>query len=160
MIKSFLLSLPILLLLNIAVLSQQQGLDCSNCTNAVWGEKCSSAGTHCAGEDPNAGCVSEGGGCCGCARGFHQGTSSTSRSGLNWFGGSFNPKRRVLTLTHAGTIPDLQPGDEIHGIGPTSPLRTTRNRIIRYTPNRPARRLRLRVYRPSTGTWLNINWRG
>lgn len=133
-------------------------IDCSNCVNAVWGETCT--GTSCGGADPNAGCVSEGAGCCGCARGFLFFSNLSRNVPPPWIGGGYNPRRRIFHVTFPGGIPDLQQGDEIHGIGSTSTPRVTRRSIPRYTLTNPARRLRLRVFRPSTGTWLTINWRG
>jgi hypothetical protein len=80
-----------------------------------------------------------------------------------YLGGKFNKKTGVFIVGNPGGIPDVQVGDQVRALGAASAKRLTNLRtpglLTRYQKGRPARSLRLRLYRPKTGSWLTVTWR-
>jgi hypothetical protein len=83
--------------------------------------------------------------------------------GGRYFGGIFDKKSGHFIIGHVGPFPDIQKGDQLRAIGAADAKRLTNVRtsqsLSRYTKERPARTLRLRLYRPRSGTWLTVTWR-
>lgn len=83
--------------------------------------------------------------------------------GGGYLGGVLDERTGIFTIGHTGPIPDIQKGDQLRAMGAASAKRLTNVRtsgsLTKYTKTRPARSLRLRVFRPKTGTWLTVTWR-
>ncbi len=137
-----------LMLLALAGSVQAQfGLDCSSCSSAEWGENCGLEG-NCGASNPNSGCGGSPGLCCSCFRGF--------TDGGEWFGGHFDKSLFIVDVPGPLSRVGVEPGDCLWatatGRGPKA--RISRPRLVRLTPNRPGRGLRVTVYRRATGEWF------
>jgi hypothetical protein len=79
-----------------------------------------------------------------------------------WFGGTFDRTSGLFRIYNPGPLPGVQKGDQLRALGAGNARRLTNLRsprlLTRYTKARPARSLRLRIYRPSTGQYLTVRW--
>ena len=121
----------------------------------VWAAHCDVIGNCVSGGGEGVGCDDSSGHCNGCFRGF------TSEGG--WFAVQVDSATGLVVIVNPGPLPDVHIGDQLRAVGAGSTRRLTNIRsgkwITRYTRLKPARSLRVRVYRPATGTWLTSTWK-
>lgn len=144
MMKAF----AVLVLLTATASAQQQGINCSGPTGEAW----SASQNGCASQ-ANTSCDSVNQTTC-----YYAGLI-----GGGDIGGVFDKKTGIFIIGYTGPIPDIQKGDQLRAMGAATAKRLTNVRtagsLTKYTKARPARSLRLRVFRPRTGTWLTVTWR-
>lgn len=120
----------------------------------VWGAHCDVL-NHCInGGSQGVGCDDSSGGCQSCYRGFTDGGEFVAVV--------MDKTTGNLIIVNVGPLKDVRPGDQLRAIGASRAKRLTNLRsgawLTRYTKERPARSLRARVYRPSTGSWITSTW--
>jgi hypothetical protein len=120
-----------------------------------WGAYCDVA-NHCAsGGSQGVGCDDSSGHCAQCYRGF--------TDGGQWLGVRMDRKTGVAVVMSTGGLPDVKAGDQLRAAGSATAKRLTNMRsgswLTRYSKAHPARSLRLRLFRPSTGSWLVVTWK-
>jgi hypothetical protein len=144
-------SIAVLFLVTTSQAQVQIECTAGDCVNAVWGESCGGSG-NCGAAGPSEGCGGQGS-CCNCTRGF--------LNAQQFFAGSFDRKQPTLfvldVIPESMTKVGVQRDDVLWSVGvERKAKRRVRSRaeVLRLTPERSPRRLRMTIYRRSTGMWF------